>query len=329
MPTNVPPQYRALEEQYRQATSTEEKIALLEEMLRTIPKHKATDRMQGELKAKLSKLRAEPKSKTGTSQQVHVIAREGAGQIALAGLPNTGKSSLLAALTNAEPKIGDYPFTTREPQPGMARFEDVPLQLLDLPPLSEEHVEPWVYDNLRRADLIWLVVDSAGAMDGVERVTALCEPKHLGLVPEGQEPDAAGKPPGWMPKPTLLVVTGSDTPEHAENMEILRELMDVSFPVFEVSTVTRQGLEALLRRTFEALGLIRIYTKQPGKDPDTEAPFTLPHGATVEDLAATIHRDLPEKLKFARVWGEGVFEGQQVTKDHVLHEGNVVELHLT
>jgi hypothetical protein len=125
-----------------------------------------------------------------------------------------------------------------------------------------------------------------------------------------------------------LVVTGMDKPGAADNLEILRALIEAPWPILAVSPVDGQGLEGLARRTFEALDVIRIYTKEPGKPPDRVRPFTLPRGATVADLAETIHRELAQGLKFARLWGEGVFDGQQVQRDHVLQEGNVVELHL-
>jgi len=326
MPTNVPPQYREVEARFRAAESTEEKIALLEEMIRILPKHKGTDRLHGDLKAKLAKLRKEPGKKSGASGPSHLIPREGAGQVALVGPPNGGKSSLVAVLTHATPRIAEYPFTTREPVPGMMAHEDVGIQLLDLPPLSREHVEPWVFDCIRRADLVWLVADDASALDGVSLCLELCAPKHLGLEPPGS-PAREDAPPGWMAKKTLLVATGRDRPGSAENAAILRELLEVPWPLFHVSAVTGEGLDALRAGTFEALDVVRVYTKEPGKPPDRERPFTLDRGATVEKLAEAIHKDLLRTFKFARIWGSGAFDGQEVQRDHVLRDGDVVELH--
>lgn len=209
----------------------------------------------------------------------------------------------------------------------MMRHEDVPIQLVDLPPLSDEHVEPWVYDNIRRADVVWLVSDSGQALDGVELCLRLTDPKHVGLVPAGREVDGEGKPMGWMPKPTFLVVTGMDKPDAAGNLEILRELLEIPFPVFPVSAPTLAGTPELAAATWNQLGRIRIYTKEPGKEVDRTTPFIVPLDSTVEDLARHIHKDLAERLKFAKVWGTGVFDGQQVHAEHTLHDKDVVELH--
>ncbi len=328
MPTNVTPQYRDAEARYRAARTRDEKLAALEEMLRIMPKHKGTDKLQADVKARIAKLKqAEEKERQAGGGHSHVIPREGAGQVALVGPPNGGKSSLVAALTGAEPKVAEYPFSTLEAVPGMMPFEDVAVQLIDLPAVSTEHVEPWVFDLIRRADLAWLTVESGGALDGLEQTVRLLAAKHVELVPVGAEP-GDGPEPGWVRKPGYLVVTGMDRDGAAENLAIFRELHDGSWPVLPVSPVDGTGLEELRRRTYEALHVMRIYTKEPGKDVDRARPFTLPHGATVSDLAEAIHRDFPGRLRFARIWGRHVFDGQQVQRDHVLEEGDVVELHL-
>jgi ribosome-interacting GTPase 1 len=326
MPANLPPTYHEAEDRYRSASTTEDKIAALEEMLRIMPKHKGTDKLQADLKARLAKLRRQPKKKVGTRAASHVIPKEGAGQVVLVGPPNTGKSALVARLTHAKPEVADYPFTTREPTPSMLPFEDIAFQLVDLPPLSEEYVEPWLYDLIRRADLAWLVVEPSDSLDELERVLQLLEPKRIELHPAGAE-STERDPPARIRLPTLLVVTGLDRPGSAESLKILEELLDRPWPLVAVSSVSGAGLDGLTRRTFEALGIVRVYTKQPGKPADLDQPFTLERGSTVADLAHTIHKDIQEKLKFARIWGENVFDGQTVQRDHVLEEGDVVELH--
>ncbi|MGC9359323.1 MAG: TGS domain-containing protein [Anaerolineae bacterium] len=79
---------------------------------------------------------------------------------------------------------------------------------------------------------------------------------------------------------------------------------------------------------FERLGVIRVYSKAPGRPPDLDAPFTLEEGSTVADLAAKVHRDFYDQLKSARIWGKGVHDGQMVSRDHVLADGDIVELHV-
>jgi ribosome-interacting GTPase 1 len=325
MPANLTPAYREAEARFRSAVTREEKIAALEDMLRTIPKHKGTEKLQGDIRSRLSKLRREPKQKGPTRGHSHRIPHEGAGQVVLAGAPNAGKSSLVTALTHATPDIAAYPMTTRDATPGMMPFEDVAFQLVDLPPLCEEYVEPWVYDLVRAADLVWLVVSIERPLAGFDTVTSLLEAKAVVLHAPGRGP--AEHRPGWHHRPALLVITGMDRPGAEDDLEALRELLDVSYPLVPVSAVSRTGLQALGRETFAALDIIRVYTKEPGKDPDRERPFTLDRGATVADLARTIHQDIADALKFARVWGPSAFDGQSVGGTHALEEGDVVEIH--
>lgn len=334
MPANLTAPYRTAEERFRSAVTTEEKIAALEEMLSVMPKHKGTEKLQADLKSRIAKLKRAPKKKPGTKGPSHRIPREGAGQVALVGPPGSGKSSLVAGYTHADPEVAPYPFTTREATPGMMPFDDVAFQLVDLPPLSDEYVEGWVYDLVRGADLVWLVLEVERAMEGLETVERLLAEKAIGLVPAAGagEPHHPGDPseehrPGWSYKETVLVLTGIDRPDAREDLPLLEALLEIPYPRVAVSATTGEGIEDLCRLTFDALGILRVYTKEPGKEPDMEQPFTLPIGSTVDDLARTIHKEIAEGLKFARVWGESVHDGQRVQGGHLLEEGDVVEIH--
>ncbi|MEA2063767.1 MAG: GTPase, partial [Gemmatimonadota bacterium] len=161
MPANLTPQYLDAEKAFRQARSSEDKIACLEEMLRVIPKHKGTDHLQGDIRRRMAKLREQDSREAakGRKGHSHKVRKEGAGQIALAGTPNVGKSALTAALTNADPQVADYPFTTRVPVPAMVPYKDIKIQLVDMPPISREHEEHWVVDLLKAAQVVALVVD--------------------------------------------------------------------------------------------------------------------------------------------------------------------------
>lgn len=327
MPTNVPPQYKEAEARYRAASTPEEKVDALEEMLRLVPKHKGTEKLQADLKARLSRLRREPERKAGARGAGHLVSREGAGQIALAGPPNSGKSSLVDRLTHASPRVADYPYSTRESVPGMMPYLDVAIQLVDLPPVGEEHVEPWVFDLIRRADMVWVVVRVAESLDGFETIENLLAAKHIGLLPPGESPpEDAADPMVW--QKALVVLTMGDGTGAAADRDAFAELLGPRWTPYLVSSRTGSGLEELAGASFRGLDVIRIYTKHPGKPPDTERPFTVPRGATVRDLATVIHREIAEGFKFARLWGRSVFDGQRVQGEHILEEGDIVEIHI-
>lgn len=326
MPANLTPAYKAAEARFRTAVTREEKIGALEEMLQVIPKHKGTEKLQADLRSRLSRLKREPRKKGPTRGQSHKIPREGAGQVVLVGPPNAGKSSLVAALTHAQPEVAPYPLTTREATPGMMPFENVAFQLLDMPPLCNEHVEPWVYDLVRAGDLVWLVVSIDHPLVGHDLVVELLGEKAIILYPAGSGAPPEQRP-GWSYKTALLVVTGMDRDGATDDLEALAELLEVPWPTVPVATIDTTGLDELGRRTFKALDIIRVYTKQPHEEPDLEQPFTLTRGSTVGDLARMIHKDIADGLKFARVWGPSAFDGQSVKDAHVLQEGDVVEIH--
>jgi uncharacterized protein len=327
MPANLTAAYKTAEATYRAAVTREEKLAALEEMLRVIPKHKGTEKLQGDLRSRIAKLRREPARKGAARGMSHRVPREGAGQVVLVGPPNGGKSSLVATLTAASPAVADYPMSTREATPGMMPFRDIAFQLVDLPPVCEEHVESWVYDVIRGGELAWLVVSITDPVGELETVERLLGERAIRLVPEPAEVAAAeDRRPGWTYLPAFLVVTGLDLPGAREDLGVLEELLPRPWPLVAVSTVTGEGMAALGERTFEALRIIRVYSREPGHEPDLERPFTLPIGATVGDLARAIHGEIAEGLKFARVWGAAAFEGPRVNRDHVLADGDIVEL---
>jgi len=326
MPANLTPVYREAEARFKAAVTREEKMAALEEMLRVIPKHKGTEHLQADLRSRLSKLRQEPAKKKPGKGPSHKIPKEGAGQVTLVGAPNSGKSSLVAALTHAKPDVAPYPMTTLKAAPGMMPYEDVAIQLIDLPPLCHEHVEPWVYDLIRGSDLAWIVISAKAPLQGLELVEELIATKAIGLYAAGTDRPETTRP-GWTYKPAILVVTGMDLPGAQDDLDALAELVELPWPQVPVSTTTAEGMDILGPACYRALDIIRIYTKEPRKEPDMSRPFTLRRGSTVEDLAKAIHKEIAQGIKFARVWGTSAFDGQSVHEHHVLEEGDVVEVH--
>ena len=339
MPTNVSPEYKKAEEAYRQAREPGERLDCLKEMLRTIPKHKGTEHLQSDIKTRIKQLTEElagPKKGGKRSGPSHVVRNEGAAQLCMIGPPNAGKSSLHARLTGSHSDVGPYPYTTHLPIPGMLAFEDIHFQLVDLPPVSAEFMEPWLVNTLQRADGVLLVIDVADP-ECLEQVPVvlerLAEKKiFLRSAWPGLEAAAAGDnaddDPFRLDLPTVLIANKSDLDPDPDEVRILEELLGLRYPALTVSAKTGAGLDELGPFLFRALQIVRVYTKSPGKPADNDKPFTARHGDTVHDVARLVHRDIARDLKFARMWGSEVFDGQQVGHDHLVADGDLIELHV-
>jgi ribosome-interacting GTPase 1 len=328
MPANLPPQYQKAEEEYRKAQSAAERFEILERMLVLIPKHKGTEKLQADLKTKLKETKSDIQvEKTAPKGgKVYRFPRQGAAQVVLIGGPNAGKSRILKDLTKAEPEVADYPFTTREPMPGMMAWEDVTVQLIDTPPVTDSLFEPYLINFVRSADLIVLAFDGSSD-DAPEATVAVIEQfaQRATLLSKstGFDEDDFSK----LRVKTLLVVTRGHDADATGRVEFLREMTPVPFATINVNLDDAADRERLRQTLFAQLGLIRIYTKAPGKPADYSSPFTIPAGGTVEDLAGKVHRDLADKLKFAKIWGTSAADGQSVGRDHVLADKDLVELH--
>jgi ribosome-interacting GTPase 1 len=328
MPTNLPPEAVEADQRYRAAQSVAEKIACLEEFISAIPKHKGTDKLRADLRKRLSKLKSAAQSQKKVSRQESPfqIDKEGAGQVVVVGPANVGKSALVAALTNATPEVADYPYTTWTPTPGMMPMENIQIQLIDTPPLNRDYVEPELIELIRRSDLILLVVDLQGyPIQQLEDTIALLQ--EYRIMPHHLKDRYTEQRLLTFP-PLLVLVNKNDDQSTDEDFEVLCELLEEAWPLLPVSATTGRNLERLKQVVFERLEIIRVYSKPPGKEPDLNAPFVLKKGSTVEEFAGKVHQDFLEQLKSARVWGSGVYDGQMVGRDHVLHDGDVVELRI-
>ncbi len=328
MPTNLPPDYFEVDKRFRQAESTPEKIALLEEMISIVPKHKGTDHLRADLRRQLSRLKeeAQVRRKQSGHQTSYQIDKEGAGQAVVIGATNTGKSALVKALTNAIPDVSSAPFTTWRPMPGMMQVENIQVQLVDTPPIDREFVEPALFDLIRHSDLILLVVDLQA--DPIRQMEAAIERLKENRIVPARQRDQILSESRIVSIPLIVLVNKCDNSSADELFELCFELLEGEWTLLPISALTGRNFDTLKRMVYDSLEIIRVYAQPPGREPDLEKPFVLKKGSTVIQLAEKIHRDFHEHLKTARVWGSTAFEGQMVQRDYVLQDGDIIELKL-
>jgi len=323
MPANLPPQYFDAEKNFRAAKSPVEKIVALEEMLAIMPKHKGTDHLRAELRSRIAKLTQQAGKKTGAQRTSMVIEKEGAAQVAVIGLPNAGKSQLVASITNASPTVADYPFTTYAVSPGMMVFENIQIQMLDTPPLVPQSIEWWLPPMLRRADALLIMVDlSVVPLAQMEAVMEQLEKMRIDIGVRKMEEEVISR------QKALVIGNKLDLEVARENYATLQDRYGERLPMLAVSAKERVGLEELKLKVYQVLDIIRVYTKVPGQKPDFNAPIILERGSTLVDAAEAVHKDFRARLKYARVWGSGKHDGIMVKRDHVLQDGDVIELHM-
>jgi hypothetical protein len=325
MPANLPPQYHEAEENYRLAKTIPEKVAALEEMLAIMPKHKGTDHLRAKLRTRIAQLTEASEKRLATKRASTVIPKEGAAQIAVIGLPNSGKSQLVATITNASPAVAEYPFTTHSATPGMMEFENIKIQLIDTPPLVPAAIDFWLPPLLRRADALLIMVDLADApQEQAEAIIRQLENMRIVIGDENKEDSEFIT---WHKK-ALIVGNKLDLDNAGQGYVALRNKYEGRFPLVAISVKQGTGLEGFKLKLYQLLDVIRVYTKAPGKKPVFTDPIVLPRGSTLEDAAADVHKDFRDRLKYARLWGSGKHEGIMAKRDHVLQDGDIIELHL-
>lgn len=349
MPANLTPDYLKADKWFREAATDEEKILALEEMMRVIPKHKGTDHMRAELRKKYSALKesAEKKKKASHGLDFFHVPKSGSGQVVLLGLPNSGKSAIVAAVTHAKTHVADFPFTTSLPIPGIAQFEDIKIEIVDMPPITADFAPAGIVNAYRNCDLIGICIDLSG---DIAQQVKICfdflESKRLLLDPNNPILDESGKS---LARKCFIIATKTDIMS-PEKIGELKKLLTKPYEITAISVNDRSSLEKMLADIFKLLDIVRIYAKKPGQQPDMNEPFVLPKGSTVMDLAHSIHKELAEKLKAARCWGSkvhpvrdkasemldgrqrrpvsnGIRNGQNVHKTHILCDKDIIELH--
>ncbi len=315
MPANLPPTYYKLKHEHEAAKTDAERLVLLEEMLRIVPKHKGSEKVVADLRRRIARIKkgeAATGGKKGARKgHSEHIPKQGAGQIVMLGPPNGGKSQILAAFTKAKPAVSSTPYTTTAPLVGMLPYENIQFQLIDTPSLMPDFVSPTVLTLARNAELVLIVLSLASdeLLDDLEMVLAVLDEAEI-----GEE------------KP-LVVANQLDATDADARLEILSEFYGQSVQLYPISAQTGAGKEDLLKALYGALDILRIYPKAPGKPIERDAPIVLPVGATVLDAATGLHKDFAE-FRFARIWGPHWHDGQPVSRNDAVYDGDVVEFHL-
>jgi len=293
MPVNQGSEYFVAEGKYSKARTREEKIFCLQEMIRTSAKHKGTERLLADLRKRLAKFKRELVIERKKSHKPSfVIRKEGAAQICIIGVTNSGKSTLLNSLTNARAEIATYPYTTKEPKVGMLFYNDLQFQLIEIP--STFNAES--LGLLHSCDMIIMMLDSTQNVDRQrnELMKILKESRLDG-------------------KKMVFVKNKSKVCGLDQNIVCA----DVKSGV---------GLDELKERIWKISALIKVYTKSPNKPKDIPA-LGLEKDSTVEDLAREIHKDFIKTFKFARIFNSTKFSGKKVGLDYKLQDNDVVEIH--
>lgn len=329
MPANLTPQYFETEKKLKTAKTHQEKIKILDELLSLVPKHKGTEKLQALLKTKIAKLKsaAQKKPTIAKHEPTYRIEKAGAGQIVLVGPPNAGKSMLVKSITNANPEIGEYPFTTRMPSPAMMTYQNTQIQLIDAPPITPEYMEAWYPELIKGADGILFLLDlgSPDQINVFQVLVSKLKEKKIEIVTKDHSVPPENKD---FFKKALIVANKIDLSSAEENFLSLKKALEPEFNLISVSAFRGDNLEELKKKIFIFLDVLRVYSKVPGKKIDFNEPYILKKGSTLMDMAKVVHKDFARKLKYARIWSKNKYQGQKVNRDYILEDEDVIELHI-
>lgn len=300
MPVNAGYEYVNAEKKYYQAQTLEERIVALQEMIKTAPKHKSSENLLAELRTRLKRFleKKEKNKKVGKTTQ-KTIRKEGY-QIVLIGFPNVGKSSLLAALTNAKPKISPIPFTTIQPELGTLNHQGIKAQVVDLPALGAETFDIGIVNT---ADCILIVLTT---LEELEKITPLLS-RTYGT--------------------RIIALNKADLLSREELRKLEEKIKSKKLQATIISSTTHQGIEELKTKIFRKMNVIRIYLKEPGK-PSSSIPMVLQKDATVKDVAEKIVKGFAARIKETRISGpSSKFAKQRVGLSHILEDLDIIEFH--
>src|SRR3989344_1396869 len=299
MPINAHPEYLNAEGKFHQAVSDEEKILALEEMIKWVPKHKGAETLRQNLKSRYKKLKGEVERKKKSKSGKKGVKKEEL-QAVIVGLTNSGKSSLLKALTNAEPKIASYGFTTKEPEVGTLHYSGCNIQIIDLPPIASEGFDKSLVNS---ADTILVVAEKIQEIKDVLEFL-----KNLN--------ERAKK---------IIIFNKIDLHDDETRRKIRETLRSKKYNFVMFSAYTRGGMEDLKEKIFNSFNVIRVYTRQPGKKEDNVPVILLPD-STLKDVAEKVLHGYSKRVKHAKIWGpSSKFGGQRIGLKHVVKDKDIVE----
>jgi ribosome-interacting GTPase 1 len=389
LPANLTPEAKAKWREAELATTPREKLLAYQEFLSAIPKHKGNERLRAQIKTKIANLKEDLLARRGKrsgGQSIWRVERVGAAQAILFGPTKAGRSSLLKSLTNAQVVVADYEFATQRPTPGMLPFEDVQLQLVELPAPQmnserEFEIQPETIDLIRAADGLILMLDLAAdplnqlrrliSALGKVRISTQRTASRVEIIPEKGSGEiriaTSGVQNSCTPvqvrellhsygvknaliriygdvsvedvedaifenvttyKPSMIIGNKLDLPGAKQAADDFTQQNFALLPTLFTSCLTGQGLKEVGAATFHALGIVRVYTKEPNATRPSEDPFVVHAGTTVQELARNIHTDLANRYRYSRIWGPtSKFAGERVGPDHVLGDRDIVEIH--
>jgi uncharacterized protein len=300
MPINAGYEYANAEEKYYKAQTDEERLIALQEMLRTAPAHKSSEKFRGDIRLKIKKLKDSIVKQKKSGKGIKKGIKKDDMQAVLVGFTNSGKSSVLKALTNADPKIASYGYTTKEPEIGILRFASCNIQLVDLPPLGSESFEHGI---VNMTDTILIVVEKIHEIAEVEKVIRNKKSKRI------------------------IVFNKIDGYNSTDKRKISETLKSKKYNYVLFSSKDNTGIDELKNKIFKSFDIIRIYTRQPGKKED-DNPVIIRPNSTLEDVAEKVLHGFSKKIKYAKVFGpSSKFLGQKIGLKHVVKDMDIVEFY--
>ncbi len=292
MPINAHPEFNKAQAEFLAASTLEEKIEKLKNMIRLAPKHKSSEKLRANLTSRLAKLKQELlRRKKIKKHSQQGIRKEGDAQVTLLGYTNSGKSTLLSKITNAKPKVSKFPYTTTKPNQGILNMGAL-IQILDLPSLKDNEKNKEIIGYANNCNLILII---ATKTDEIKKILTKLKNKNI-----------------------IIVINKSD-------IIGANKIKKQFSAAIEISALKNKNLGELKKKIFSSLNIIRVYTKQPGHKPEKK-PVIVKKNSVVRDFAKKIHKDFINDFKFAKIWRKKTMK--KVGLKYILKDQDIVEVHI-